>query len=349
MKINKFYKLRNDLEIFSFEKNFKSLSNTLYYFSFLGNVFSVLFSYFFIKNVTDSVPPLFGGQAIFFSFFIVLFMIGFELFKRFAFQQLTSSILKIRKITVNIISGIIISLLLIAGSFYLSLNGAHRLIDTSQTVEVKMDNQQNRAADSISNMYQQRIQIKEKEITAISDNAENGILNSAQRKRVKTLETDIKSIEEERDAKISKIENKTENKSQKQKESIKQNDMAFKIMVFFLEFIILIGVAFNAYYEWTSYSDMKSLMNTTKYRELELHLQLLKLYYQNGRKKEQDPVISKNKLQSLSRSAKVSATKSELDTFTNMCLELDIVTGPPRKRTYNVSYEKAKQIFETND
>tara|TARA_R110000868_G_scaffold121834_1_gene323253 strand:+ start:22 stop:852 length:831 start_codon:yes stop_codon:yes gene_type:complete len=276
-------------------------------------------------------------------------MTGFEMFKRFSFQQLTSSLLKVRKLTANVLSGLVISLLLVVGSFYLSLNGAHRLIDTSQTIDIKLDETQSKATDSIAAIYQQRLDLKQKEIIAISETDDDGVLSAPQRKRVKNLETDIKNIETERDARISKLEIKTQNQTDKKKESVKENDTAFKIIVFFLEFIILIGVAFNAYYEWTSYSDMKGLMNTSKYKQLELYLQLLKLYYQNGRKKEQDAVVAKTKMYSLSKTAKVNATKSEVDTFLNMCAELEIVVGQPRKKTYNVSYEKAKQILETND
>ena len=85
MKLDKFFKLKNELETFNFENNFNSLSKTLYYFSFLGNIFLILFSYFFIKDVTNSIPVLFTGQGVFFSIFIILFMTGYELFKRFAF------------------------------------------------------------------------------------------------------------------------------------------------------------------------------------------------------------------------------------------------------------------------
>ena len=77
MKLDKYFKLKNDLETFNFEKNFDSLSKTLYYFSFLGNIFLILFSYFFIKDVTNSIPTLFSGQALFFSIFIILFMTGY--------------------------------------------------------------------------------------------------------------------------------------------------------------------------------------------------------------------------------------------------------------------------------
>ena len=120
-------------------------------------------------------------------------------------------------------------------------------------------------------------------------------------------------------------------------------------MVFFLELIILIGVAFSTYYEWTSYDDMKKLMTTAKYKQLEINLNLLKLYYQNGRKKEQDPVIAKSKLMSLVSSSKIPANQKEVNDFISLCSELEITTGNRRKKVYNMSYEKAKGLLENQE
>jgi len=279
MKLDKFYKLKNELETFSFENNFSSLSKTLYYFSFLGNIFLILFSYFFIKDVTDSIPNLFTGQGLFFSIFIVLFMTGYELFKRFAFEQLTSTVLRVRKVSVNVIVGAITCLILVAGSFYLSLNGAHRLIDTSETIETTLETKVNSAADSITAIYQNRIALKEQQIKAINDNSETGVLTKRQQNNVAKLEADIKQLETDRDNRITKVENKTGDKLGKKEEEIKQNDFAFTAMVFFLELIILIGVAFAAYYRWTSYDEMKNLLSTPKYKQLETNIRLLKLFY----------------------------------------------------------------------
>ena len=49
-------------------------------------------------------------------------MTGYELFKRFSFEQLTATILRLRKLTTNIVVGSLVSLTLVSGSFYLSLN-----------------------------------------------------------------------------------------------------------------------------------------------------------------------------------------------------------------------------------
>ena len=126
---------------------------------------------------------------------------------------------------------------------------------------------------------------------------------------------------------------------------IAENSFAFAVMVFFLEFIILIGVAFSTYYEWTSFTDMKQVLATPKFKQLELNLKLLKLYYQNNRKKEGDSTLSLSKFKSLVSLAKVNCSKKDVNDFVALCSELDITSGK-RNKTYNVSYEKAKQLLE---
>jgi len=120
-------------------------------------------------------------------------------------------------------------------------------------------------------------------------------------------------------------------------------------MVFFLELIILIGVAFDAYYVWTSFDEMKQILNTPKYKQLETNLRLLKLFYQNGRKKEQDLTISKSKMLSLAGASKISASQKEINDFLALCSELEITSGVRRKKVYNMNYEKAKSLIENQE
>jgi len=336
MKLDKFFKLKNELEIFNFEKNFNSLSKTLYYFSFLGNIFLILFSYFFIKDVTNTIPNLFSGQGVFFSIFIILFMTGYELFKRFAFEQLTSTILKVKKFTFNIIIGLLVTLSLVIGSFYLGLNGAHRLIDNSENIEITTDQTISTKVDSVAKYYDKEIKFyRDQRATTRADR--------------KYRDSIVAVLQTTKDTKIKEIESKTQSKSAIKVEELKQNDFAFAVMVFFLELIILIGVAFNAYYIWTSYDDMKSLLTTPKFKQLELNLRLLKLYYQNGRKKEQDPVLAKTKLIALTSSQKLNCNQTNVSNFIALCSELEITIGNRRKKVYNMSYEKAKAILENQE
>ena len=336
MKLDKYFKLKNDLETFSFERNFNSLSNTLYYFSFLGNIFLILFSYFFIKNVTNSIPHLFPGQDLFFSIFIILFMTGYELFKRFAFEQLTLSIFRNKLITLNNVIGFIVCGSLVAGSFYLSLNGAHRLIDTSETISVKADSTLSNKTDSIAKYYNKEIQFyRNQPGTRKSDRIYRDSI-------VNVLST-------QKEQKINELESKVTKKTEVQSSTLKENNTAFALMVVFLELIILIGVAFSSYYTWTSYDEMKELLTTPKFRQLEINLRLLKLYYQNGRKKEQDSALPKTKLIALASTSKIPCNQTDINNFIVLCSELEIITGNRRKKTYNMSYEKAKGLLENQE
>ena len=336
MKLDKFFKLKNDLETFSFEKNFNSLSTTLYYFSFLGNIFLILFSYFFIKNVTNSIPPLFPGQGLFFSIFIILFMTGYELFKRFAFEQLTFSIFRNKLITINNIIGLLVCGSLVAGSFYLSLNGAHRLIDTSETISVKADSTLSNKTDSIAKYYDKEIQFYR---------------NQPGTRKADRLYRDsiVNVLSVQKEQKINELESKVTKKTEIQSSALKENNTAFALMVVFLELIILIGVAFSSYYTWTSYDEMKELLTTPKFRQLEINLRLLKLYYQNGRKKEQDSALPKTKLIALASTSKIPCNQTDINNFIVLCSELEIITGNRRKKTYNMSYEKAKGLLENQE
>lgn len=335
MKLDKFFKLRDQMEQHNFEKSFGPLNKTLYYFSFLGNIFLVLFSYFFVKDVTNSIPKLFSGQDLFFSVFIILFMTGYELFKRFSLEQLTTSVVRIRSFTVNIAVGLIVSLLLIAGSFYLSLKGSHRLVDTTEIVQTTTDSIVSKEVNDITKYYNEEIAFYRAQTTK----------TTADRKYRDSI---VSSLEQNKEKKISEAKQKLEGTLTNKQSEIKENSFAFAAIVFFLEFIIIIGVGFSSYYKWTSYASMKKLMMTPKFKQFELNLNLLKLYYQNGRKNEQDQVISKSKLIALARSSKLQFTNSDINAFVALCSELDITSGTRNKKVYNVEYQKAKTLLEAN-
>ena len=337
MKLDKYNKLRAKFELFSFENNFFTLDKVLYYFSFLGNIFLVLFSYFFIKDITNTIPSLFPGQDIFFSIFIILFMSGYELFKRFSFEQLIVSFIQAGKATVSNALGTILCLGLVAGSFYLSLNGAHRLVDTSDKIETTVDQTISLKTDSIAKYY-------DKEILYYR--------NQPARRKADRLYRDsiVNVLQQQKDEKIKVIEDKTQNKTSTQLEKNKQNDIAFIFMTFFLEVIILIGVGFDAFYIVGSYKEMKQLLTTPKFKQLDLNIKLLKLYYQNGRKKEGDQTIAFSKLESLARNQKLQCYQKDIRDFIGLCTELDIVKSINRRtKEYTIPYEKAKELLESQE
>lgn len=348
MKIEKFNELKSSLETFAFEKNFKKLAVTLYWFSFLGNIFLILFSFFFIKDVTNNIPELFKGQGIFFSIFVMLFMIGYELFKRFSFEQLTLAILKTKKFTINLFVGILVCLSLVAGSFYLSLNGAHRLIDTSEKIEIVTDNTIQRRSDSVANYYNKQIALTQTQIRTVYDNNSDGLLGRREKAALDKYESDIKQFDSLKTAKILEIETKYQIKNDKKLDKVSQNNLAFAVMVFFLEFIILIGVAFDSYYIWGSYDNMKSLLGTAKFQEFERNLKLLRIFYQDGRRKKDEEIISMDKFSAACSMQNIDVDKTDLNNFLQLCFDLGILQRRKdnNEAFYVLDYNESKTLLE---
>jgi hypothetical protein len=333
MKLDKFDRLKIKFEVLKLEKNFFTLDRVLYYFSFLGNIFLIYFGYFFIKSITDTLPNLFPYQNTFLTVFIALFLTGYELTKRFVIEQFTVSALQIKKFTLGLLFGFIVSISLVIGSFYLSLNGAHRLVDSTEQIQQTVDQNISIKADSISKYYDNEIQYYRTQPA-----------NTRQDRRYR--DSIVSSLQAIKDDKLSKVEFKTEDKSKLSLDKNKENDTAFIFMTFFLEFIIILGVGFNSFYLLGSYNETKELLATPKYRQLELNLQLLKLYFQSGKKVRGDQTLSVIKLISIVKNQKLNCTQSEVRNFIVLCSELGIIKEVrSRRKEYQVDYEEAKKLI----
>jgi hypothetical protein len=346
MKLEKFNLLKKRFEENAFEHNFLTLDRILYWFSFLGNVFSIIFSYFFVKTVTDTIPTFFPGQDTAFSIFIIIFMTGYEFLKRFTFEQVVVYVCKLKKLTTSLFVGSVFALLLIAGSFYMSLSGSHRIIDQTESVNTVTENVTQTKVDSLNNAYQTRIGEYQALITQINANATNGRLRNRDKADIKAYEDKISALETELDEKVTQVESKLQSKADKKIETAKTNTFALVVLTLFMELIILLGVGFNGYYNIASFFDMKHLMNTPKYKTLQLNLSLLQLYYQKGNKKEGDQTLSVSKLKALASNQKVDARGKDIDEFIALCTELGIVNvGNNKKKYYVCTYERAKELL----
>ena len=349
MKIEVFNKLKNKFEINSFENNFLTVDKVLYYFSFLGNILSIVFSYFFVADATKAIPTFFAGQALTISIFIIIFMTGYELLKRFAFEQLVTYIVRIRKMTPNILLGGLVVFLLVAGSFYLSLNGSHRIIDRKEIIASAADSTLKVEKDSIVNFYQTKIDLYQGQLETLYSNANNGRLRPKDKADIKDYESKISSIEDERDNKIQALELKMTNKDTELLKKNEANTLALVLLVTFMEFIILLGVGFNSFYLAKSYADMKALLNTPKWKQMETNLKMLHLLYQNGNKKEGDITLPISKFKALVSNQKLDVRQKDITDFITLCSELEIIkSNNSKKKYYALSYEVAKQLIEKN-
>lgn len=346
MKLSKYFKLKNQLEIQPFQSSFSTLKEVLYYFSFLGNIFLILFGFFFIKNVTDSIPPLFSNQTLFFGIFVALFLTGYELFKRYALEQLVISILKARKPTVNTFLGTLVCIGLIAGSFYLSLNGAHRLIDNTEIITNTTEIKQSSTLDSISQPYNKKIVVYQTQLDKVLTKSDtNGTYNRAQRKLISKYELQIKQLEKERDQKIkltdSLLQIKLGAKQDTQLSKNEENDIAFVFMTFFLEFIILIGVGFHGYFVIGSYMEMKYLLHDKP--SIETRYKLLNFVYNNRKKGSTIP--HKNQILSLIKINNINITEEQVDEFYEFCIATGIIEETIIKITKQQAIKEVEKLL----
>ena len=337
MKLDKYNNLKLKLEVFKLEKNYLTLDRVLYYFSFLGNIFLIYFGYFFVKSITNTIPTLFPFQDTFFTFFVALFLTGYELTKRFTLEQFFTEILQVRKLTGGIFIGGMICSFLIAGSFYLSIKGAHRLVDNSENVLAKTDSTIALKQDSIAKYY-------DKEIAYYRSQPGRRKADRIYRDSV------VNSLQQVKDTKVQQLETKTETKASTALDKNVENSTAFLFITIFLEIIVLIGVGFDAFYTLGSFEETKKLLQTPKFKQLELNLKLLKLYYQNGKKIVGDQTLSFNKFQSLVQNQKIDSSQKDLKSFIVLCQELDIIKEfRGRKKQFMIPYQEAKDLLENQE
>ena len=337
MKLDKYNKLKLKLEVFKLEQNYLTLDRVLYYFSFLGNIFLIYFGYFFVKSITNTIPPLFPFQDIFFTIFIALFLTGYELTKRFTLEQFFTGILQVRKFTSGIFVGGLICSFLIAGSFYLSIKGAHRLVDNSEMISIATDSTTSLKQDSIAKYY-------DKEIAYYRSQPGSRKADRIYRDSV------VNSLQQAKEVKIQQLEAKTQTKANTALDKNMENSTAFLFITIFLEMIVLIGVGFDAFYTLGSYEETKKLLQTPKFKQLELNLKLLKLYYQNGKKVVSDQTLSFNKFKSLAQNQKIDCSQKELRTFIVLCQELDVIKEyRGGKKQFMITYQEAKDLLENQE
>ena len=244
------------------------------------------------------------------------------------------------------------------------MNGAHRLIDTSAEVEQVVETKTSDKVTKLEQEHDDRVASYKKQIDAyqqridkVINTAEGRSLYRTERETVKGWEESIEKLRGEIKAEdtrleeqIAKTETKTDTSAEREKEKIAENDTAFVFMTFFLEFIVILGVGFNAYYVLGSYNETKQLLETPKYKQLELNTKLLKLYYQGGKKNPGDSAMSASKLLALVKTQKMACNYQDIRNFVVLCTELDIVKeSTNNKKIFQVPYDQAKKLIMKDD
>ena len=143
MKHEEYKKLKSAIQEKNFFNNYRIFSKLSFFLSYVGNLFSIIFAFFFLNNIAMSAvlePTPMVINIVFIAVVMILVMV--EVSKRFVFDKFSQSAIN-DKFTFKtreskILGGV--SLILIALSFYFSLNGAEQYSDKDDRQKKNVEN-----------------------------------------------------------------------------------------------------------------------------------------------------------------------------------------------------------------
>lgn len=339
-RIDLYYRLKKQYEDTNYYSRYRYLDIVLYYFSFFGNAVIVALSYFFLKDVINNLPYLFNGDKLIFSVFVIIFMSLYELLKRFLIDKFFMNVFEKRKYIINLLFTIAI----ISGSFYLSVNGGHRLVDKFEK-QVYVNNDRKNFVDSINRIYQPMVNIRQSAIDSIL--SKNRTPSYSQRMYINLLQNQINYYRSLQDSLINDYDKRYEYLSKFETKNTSSNRYAFIFIATFLELIIIIGVGYHEFFEKNVYDELKKYFSV-KYKDLDLYIKLIHILYNKGKKQEGEKVITRSSMLEMCKSSSIEISLSKLDKFMEVCKNVGIISGEKRNKIYAKSYNEAIDIIKSS-
>jgi hypothetical protein len=376
MKFEDFKKLKNKINEKNFFNNYRGFSKLSHFLSYVGNLFSIIFAYIFIYELIMTTilepTPLIENVAISAS---ILILITLELMKRFVFDKFTQSIIKdkFRFVEKETILLALISIGLIATSFYFSLSGAHRYADKKDDITQTVDIQVGVYSDTINKKYESKIidlenqnktlfttnQGYELRLATLSNQYNDGTLSNIELRRIKDEmsqlrkdrennillidknESKIKDIKTERDDDITKFETKKSKNAEKQIEDTSNNPIIFLIFSTVIEFMILFGIWFINYYEIRSVEEYEKLINKDpKFKSYNSWLEFINVIYKQDTRIG-DVLPFKIEMLKIIKSNSIDMSPKEYDDLIKIFLHLGILKAKGNKKAIGLNKEDA--------
>jgi hypothetical protein len=294
MKINEFKKLEKKIKGYDFNQSYRSINMIMTALSYFGHVASIFLAFFFMSKIISGAMSD-NPVAVFVSSIIILG--GLELLKRDIFDKFSIQSLKDKGLSKAVAPLLITSLILIFFSFYSTINGAKQFSSKSDEIETSTKNEIKVYKDSISSIYQVKINMLENQNNELFESSKklddearnlppnfvsgkNKIrqridVNNAQVEKNINLITDIKK---ERDTEIKNYESDILLESNDSKEENSKNSFLFVLISTLIELIILGGVYFSEYYKFRSYREFRDkLEKDPNYQKWLLYDQILSI------------------------------------------------------------------------
>ena len=349
MDINKYQQLKDKIQNNNFERSYNTIDKILYYFSFLGNTASIIFAYFFVNVLLYNATDDFWGKNFIIPFISLIALSAFEMLKRFLFKQTTINLLTYKKINRETIVTIALSVMLIMSSFYLSLNGAEKMADKGSKIDTKAEIITTQKTDSLNKVYEGKEAKMDKDKDTwvkLIQESRGAKLKSQYNDMINQTDADIKALHVERDSVIKKYETKVADKSAVAKKEVGANIIAFIMISTFIELIILIGVWFDSYYEFRSFTEFDDKVSSDEnIKNYLLYTELIDVAYNGGKLHKGEDFDSLNKFKEVVKIKKVKVGDNGINDFFTILKYLKISSTVGNRRIVEKNYDDAKEVL----
>lgn len=363
MDLKRYEKLKKEVDVKSFEGKYGVLDKLLHVASFLGNIGSIFFAFFFINELLYNATTDFTGRVLILGTATVVSMGIFELLKRYVFRNLSLSILSKQSNAIELFYNIMFSLVLVSGSFYLSLNGAKEFADKSTAIESQASEHIIAQADSIKLVYSKKIDLKTDERHNVVKTRDiyvnkmasgkayssrlkeyNKLINDANA-QLEKIDESILRIERERDSAISDVRLTISKNTDKQIQQVGSNKVAFLLISAFIELLILVGVYFHTFYMLKIFNDFKRrLVTSPSYGIYESYNKLLAILFKNG-KVDVEEVLPDDESFIKMASARDDFEEDEIRDFLELCTNLGLTVPYRQKRIAAKRFDESKELL----
>lgn len=367
MNISDFKKLEDSIKDESFSKEYKNINIVMFFLSIFGHISSIFLAYFMVSKILSGAIT---NNPILVFMSSVILLAGLELLKRDIFQKFSSQSIKLKTFThKNVLTLMLISIAVVSLSFYATISGAKDFSSKSKEIEVVAQTNNKIYEDSLSNVYNTKIQVIELDSKTYKskidqkDNEQTSIeslqpLSLQQRNRVSDLkkekeqlrldivnnDSSISVLKRELDSKVKEYENTTNQISSKAKDENKDNSLLFVVISSLIELIILAGVYFNRYYKIISYNEYK--IKTEKdpnYQRWVLCESIIDVIY-NQDTKINDRIPSIKSIMDISKLNGFNLLQKDAIDFLKILSSLNIIRTSGGAKYFLKSKETAKDI-----
>lgn len=362
--IKKIEKLNEEIAETKFSVKNKELAKGSHYLGLFGNVVSAIFAGIFVFN---RLSLLSEDAAVWllsiFGLIAFVFVFGFEYIKRIVFRKTLLGMIQTRRGASNYILFLIVSLIILAMSAWMSIQGSTELADRSKQKQNKLAEIKFSIKDSITARFdtlifevQKDMSISKKELEEAKVSLkkqqelidefynEKGYNDRARVERKKEIINFIdkteKNIEEDNKKILALEKNKKneiatlgdENKKEIEGEiqTTKNNVIAFIIITTVIELFILFGVGFVTYYDYKYHVEFIDSPNYKNYKDCQ---SILNIIYYKGKIKLDEMVMPKAKIVDIVKNRNdIDGGQATVEAFLELAERLGIIHQTPQNR-----------------